>query len=172
MKELQGFEVPLSSLTDGIHRYHFAIEDTFFAGLTQDILSSGSFDVQLVLDKTSDVIVLHLQHEGFANVNCDRCLEAIKLPLKRDTRIIIKFVDEVRDDDEITYLVKGTERLDLAPFIFEAISLSLPLVKKYDCQSDPAAPCNPQVLKMLDEGESTEEPSPVWEELKKLNFKS
>ena len=77
-------------------------------------------------------------------------------------------------DDEVTYLIKGTEKLNLAPFIFEAISLSLPLVNRYDCGMDKSAPCNDKVLSIL-EGESQtekEDTSPVWDELKKLNLES
>ncbi len=173
MKELSRFELPLHSLADGYHHYEFHIDESFFRAVDQDLIERGTFDVGVDLDKRSDLMVLHIQHQGTLDTACDRCTELIELPIKGKGEIVIKFVSEFRMDDDVTYLLKGTEKLDLAPFIFEVISLSMPLVNRYDCESDPSAPCNNQVLKILrGHHESETSNSPVWDELKKLNLES
>jgi uncharacterized metal-binding protein YceD (DUF177 family) len=174
MKELSTFEIALSRIKDGVHQFYGHIDGTFFAELDQQLIDQAKFEVVVTMEKSTDLVVLEISHKGYLETDCDRCLEPIQLPLEGQERIIIKFVEETRMDDEVTYLIKGTEKLDLAPFIFEVVSLSIPLVKKYDCELDQNSPCNKQVLAILnqEEKEKVDEGSPIWDELKKLNIKS
>ena len=161
-------------MADGAYKYEFEIAEQFFKDLDQDIVSTGKFSVKIDLEKRSEVIVIDIEHRGHIDTACDRCSEQIELPVNDVGQIVIKFVEEMKMDDEVTYLMKGTEKLDLAPFIFEVISLSLPLVKRYDCERDKKAPCNMKVLEILQGNQRVqdEQISPIWDELKKLNLES
>jgi len=174
MKELGRFELALHSMVDEAYHFEYEIDGRFFDELRQELVQNGNFFVRVDLEKNAEIIVLDIQHDGKVSTACDRCLEEIDLPVNDKVQIIIKFVEEDRMDDEVTYLLKGTERLNLAPFIFEAISLSLPLVNRYDCERDEKAPCNDKVLSILEGREQAEreETSPVWDELKNLNLES
>ena len=172
MKELSRFEIPLHSLGNGTVHYEFEIGSPFFQALDQNLIEQGDFKVSVTVEKRSEIMILDVRHRGKIHAPCDRCAEPINLPIEDQGEIIIKFVDDIRMDDEVTYLVKGTEKLNLAPFIFEVISLSLPLVRRVDCENDQSAPCNERVLDILNMKEKQTSHSPVWDELKKLNLES
>jgi uncharacterized metal-binding protein YceD (DUF177 family) len=83
---------------------------------------------------------------------------------------VLKFVEEEQEDEEdVIYVIQDEDYYNLSPLINEGVTLSLPMIKVYDCQSDPNAPCNKEVLKYLKRGAS-EEVSPVWDQLKNLKL--
>jgi uncharacterized metal-binding protein YceD (DUF177 family) len=83
---------------------------------------------------------------------------------------VLKFVEEEQEDEEdVIYVVQDEDYYNLSPLINEGVTLSLPMIKVYDCLSDPKAPCNKEVLKYLNRGAS-EEVSPVWDQLKNLKL--
>ena len=77
------------------------------------------------------------------------------------------------EEDEIVYITDRLIKFNVAKYIYEYVSLCLPIVKVYDCENDDPMPCNETILDIL-EHEVKEEPAenqanPIWDELKKLN---
>ncbi len=171
MKALTKFELALPQLKEGLNRLAYEVDREFFTRLDQDLINEGSFEVAIGLEKRGELIMLNIEHCGHLVVNCDRCAEQIMMPNEGETQLMIKLVEIPRMDDEVTYIQKGTEVLDLSPFIFEAISLALPLVNTYACKEDPEAPCNQEVLKILEgKSELSNKDSLLGDKLKNLNL--
>ena len=171
MKELDTFNLPFQGLEVGIHHYHYLINGQFFQVFENSLIEEASIEVAVTLDKRYELSILTIKHEGIVVTDCDRCLEKINLPIQGDKDLMIKYVHEVKEDEEeIIYIFPDCEKLNIAPFIYEFVSLSLPMAKIYDCENNPNAPCNEEVLSYLNPEEDSEESNPVWEELKKLDF--
>jgi len=177
MDALRPFTIPLSGLYEGLHRYHFEVDDTFFACFDDSLIESGTFQVDMDLDKRHRLIVLDFRISGKEFTNCDRCLNPIRLPVSGEFRLYIKFGEgDEEEDDEVVFMPEGTVELDVSHFVYEFIGVSLPLVKIYECEDEDEPPCNFEVLARLNGGEesndtddSQEEDLGPWSELKKLN---
>ncbi len=170
MKELSRFQLPLTNLDLGSHEYRFDIDSAFFASRENPLIKEGQLEARATLEVGADVIVVKLQHEGYIATACDRCLEAIKLPVKGSGEILVKVVDVPKKEDEVVYLQRDHGVLDLAPMIDEVVSLTLPMVKTYDCHLEEVPPCNQEVLNRLRQTEETNEGSSAWDELKRLKL--
>lgn len=171
MKGLEAFVLPLSGLLDGTHNFFFKVDDGFFRHFEKSLITAGIFEVNLEFDKRPNLGILLFDFQGKVTVNCDRCLELIQIPVSGRNELLIKFGGVAGEEDEIIYLHWKTESLNVAKFIYEFITLAMPLVKKYDCELDSRAPCNEEVLKYLRLPDIDGDRDSVWRDLKKLNFK-
>lgn len=172
MKELSTFILSLKGIATGVSNYRFDLDDDFFNHFPNALIGPSEIPVEVSLDKRPSMIIVDVSHGGFMETDCDRCMERIQLPLQGSRQYIVKFVDQLQEDeDEVIFMERDAEQLNLAPIIYEAVTLSLPLVKVYDCESDPDAPCNYEVLDYLDSEEEDPKDIPtVWDDLKNLKL--
>lgn len=158
--------IPIQGLGIGLHEFDFKLDQQFFTQF-DDSLVKGDFDVHLVVDKQSTLLYMDVTFEGREQTECDRCLAAISLPVKGEAMMVVKFDENERIEGDVVFIHPGTPVFDVAPFMHEAISLALPIVKR--CED--TGPCDAKIAAYLSpEGESEEsEPvSDIWSELKKL----
>ncbi len=170
MKELDNYRISLKGLRPGINNFTFELGPTFFRLFEQQLIREAFVQVDLEVDRRSEMLVVNFSHQGYMITPCDRCLEAIKLPLRGKNRLLIKFeVVDSEEDAEVVFLKADSDFFNPARFIYEFVALSIPMVRTYDCTQDPEAPCNEEVLKHLKPQEEPKE-SPIWDELKKLKL--
>ncbi len=177
MDALKRFSIPLKGLNSGLHEFKFDLDASFFSQFEESPIIEGQFTVKLGLDKRPEMLVLDFDFSGTIPTNCDRCLEAIQLPVDGQHQMVVKYSDEERDqDEEIIYLPWETPELNVAPYVYENVILALPMIHTYDCQAQEPFPCNEEMLKILDgetdpkpveEDETDQDDNPIWSELKK-----
>jgi uncharacterized metal-binding protein YceD (DUF177 family) len=102
---------------------------------------------------------------------CDRCLEAFDLPIEDTQVLLVKFDEKEWEDAEVVYILKETPKLNVARYIYEFVSLAVPLTKTHD---EAGEECDPEMLKFLtkqDEDAPDEPPTsgPLWDALKGFN---
>ena len=165
------FELPLKNLDTGTYEYSFEVDDAFFEANKNGLIKKGAVVANATVEINPDLIIFTLDHQGFMETACDRCLEQIRLPISGHGQILVKIVDEPQREDEVVYLQRDSEKLDLAPLINEMITIALPIVKTYDCELEEVTPCNQEVLNRLGRSEETSDVSSSWEELKRLKLK-
>lgn len=171
MKVSDQFNLPLKTLKEGTSVIEYKLEGDFFQSFENELVGACEISEKVTLDKRSEVIIISFSHHGYMITDCDRCLEEIKLPVRGSKTFVLKFVEEPQEDEEdIIYLHQDQDRFDMSSLINEVVTLSLPMVKTYDCQNDAKAPCNPEVLKYLNRQDNSEDLSPVWDELKNLKL--
>lgn len=171
MKVSDQFNVPLKVLKEGTRLFEYKLEGEFFQSFENELVGVCEIHLKVTLDKRSEAIIVTFSHGGYIITDCDRCLEEIKLPVQGTKTFVLKFVEDSQEDEEdIVYVPYDADKFDLSSLINEVVTLSLPMVKTYDCQNDVKAPCNPEVLKYLNRQESSEDLSPVWAELKNLKL--
>ena len=111
---------------------------------------------------------LNFELTGTVTTTCDRCLDPLEIDIVTDNQIMVKFSDAASEaNDELIVLGQSAYQLDIAPLIYEFMTVQFPLRKVHE-EKD----CNQDVIDMLhteeEETEEDNETSNMWDELKKL----
>ncbi len=170
MDPLIEFNLPIHGLKSGLHRFDFQIGQSFFDRFENSLVQEGQFSVAIDLDRRPDMLTLLFHVKGTMHTACDRCLEMMDLPVSGAHQLLVKFGGDSREEDEILYLPAGTHELNIAPYIYEAISLSLPLIKAHGTGDAPGS-CDPDMLQYFGDepdDDSPDTPNPLWDALKGL----
>lgn len=162
------FIIPFTGLKNGEHLFEFELNDSFFKEYSFSEELSGKLDLDLTLDKKSNMIVLNFALKGVVNHPCDRCNDLMKLMIDSNNTLYVKFGDEdYQETDDIVILPENAFEIDISTYVAEFIALALPMKKAHE-----EGKCNPEILKTLSQYERTESQSeeidPRWEALKKL----
>lgn len=165
---LKQFVIEFSGLKTGIHEFEFEIVDLFFDQFSIEDVNGGDIHVGFSLNKKENMMELNFELTGTINTTCDRCLDPLEIDIVTDNQVMVKFSDAASEaNDELIVLGQEAYQLDIAPLIYEFITVQFPLRKVHE-EKD----CNQDVIDMLHtEVEDTEEnndTSNMWDELKKL----
>ena len=102
---------------------------------------------------------------------CDRSLDTFNYDLKTENEIVLKYGEEAKVvSDEIEIIPFNTQRINIANYAYEFISVSIPMKKLHPRFLDETA--DDQII--FSSNEVEEEKSdidPRWSELKKLKNK-
>ena len=148
MADAPPYDLPLEALRPGDHAFAYALDDAFFARYDSELVRGGDFDVALDVSRVGNQFTLGLHVAGSAAVTCDRCLGAFELPLDVRDEVVVKLDNgPAREEEEVIYLPFGTERLDVAKVIFDAVGLALPMRISHEVAG---LPCDPSVTRYLD----------------------
>ena len=149
------FEIPFVGLTAGEHEFEYRIEDQFFLDFGPQDFSNCQTKVKLHLDKHSGFMQLHFDIDGTIDTLCDRCGNPLSVQLWDEFNLIVKLVDDAdkmnseEEDPDIFYLDRNDNNLSIANWIYEFISLSVPL--QHICKLDEKgkSTCNQKVIDQL-----------------------
>ncbi len=174
MDALDHFNLPVSGLRNGLHEYNFSIENDFFAHFPESLVTEAAVAVKLSFDKHPDFYVMDFEFKGKVKTTCDRCLEEFNLPIEDSQSLMVKFDEKEEEDADVIYILKGTQQLNVARYIYEFINLAVPMVKTHE---DAGESCNPEMLKFLsqelpaaaDNDDEIADDGSVWDALKGLN---
>ena len=79
MKTTDIYVINLKSLCEGENLFTFTVDDSFFKERDLDTFLSCSFKVKVVVNKKGKILNSEIKISGNYTVNCDRCLEPVKL---------------------------------------------------------------------------------------------
>lgn len=168
--EFDSFVIAFEGLKLGEHDYHFLLDNEFFTSLDFSEIESGEVVVKSVLNKTERLMQLTMDFDGGITIPCDRCGDALKLPIDFNDELVIKFGENYDEDEGIVVLERDEVKWNIAHYLYESIVLSLPS-KRIHPDASGANACNKEALEILADkkGDSNENNvDPRWEALKKL----
>jgi uncharacterized protein len=174
MEDLKRFSLPIKGLKLGIHKFVFEIEDDFFKKFSSTTIRIGQFTVEVTLDKRISVCDLSIKFDGSVTAPCDRCLAVISLAIEGEESMVVKYASSEKEEEDVLYITQDTPELNVAKYIYEFISLAMPLSFVYDCEEDNPSPCNQDILNKLNkpldpEGfKNVEKKNSPWDILKDL----
>ena len=181
MNTLRPYDINIAGLQYKRHEYDFESDDAFFAALEQTIIEHGTVQTHLVLDKSETMIRLDFHIVGSVEQICDRSLDEYEQPVDTRQTMLLKFGDHNEElSDEIELIERNTQTINVARFIFEFLSLSLPMKRLHprfrdedDEESDEDSPgrlvYQSDASETDDDSEPTETIDPRWAALRKLN---
>lgn len=174
MEALIQYAIPVKGLRQGLHNFHFDIDDSFFSHFESSPIMKGSLELDLSFEKRTDMYLFEFSLKGSIKTECDRCLAPINLPVHSEEELLVKFtVENQEEEPDIVYVHPETQQFNVAPYVYEFIVLAVPMIKVYDCESEEQLPCNEDMLDYLEEAEDqTQEEAannPFREALKGFN---
>lgn len=170
MQVLKQFSLPIKGLKMGLHDYAYNIDKSFFSSFEDSPYADGNISAELNLEKKHDHLVFSVILDGSLMMDCDRCTDAIAFPIDSSFGILIKYDVEEREEEEVIYINPESSEFNCASLLYEAILLSLPLLKT--CDDVENKDCNPDVLDHFQskENDNSEEANPFSEALKNLKL--
>ena len=171
MKALRVFSIPIKGLGIGKHSFEYKLESDFFKNFEDSEIKSGSYSIQVELDKQIRMMEFNFFIQGYFEANCDRCLEEIKIPTKSNDRLLVKLEAETEEEsEEVIYIDDNEQDFNLAPFIYEFIHLSKPLKNVIDCEENDFEHCDQNVLDKMEFEEERNDNDPMWDQLKNIEL--
>ena len=172
---MNGYKIKLGSITNGKNSFSFEIKDQFFEAFTLSDVESAEIIATAFLDKDGDKLALTLTIDGTINkLLCDICTEEISINIVAETNVVIKTTDEsLTSTDEIFYIKKSENSIDLQQLIFELIILNLPKKNQHPLNDKGEVTCNEEMVNLIAKYTvKQEKPSdPRWDALKDLKIK-
>jgi DUF177 domain-containing protein len=176
MKHNREFEIAWQGLKPGPHTYIYDIDDRFM----QERVVDESFEnwdarITLVFDKHESFFMLHFDVDGNVTVPCDRCGDEFKLRLWDEFDLVVKLMgddaEKIEDEDDVVFIPRSETVIDISNWLYEFLTLSIPLQHIHPDKEDGTSGCNPQALNLLDKlSETVEEPAvnPLWKGLENI----
>lgn len=128
MNALRPYDIHIVGLDNRRYEYDFESDDAFFAALDQTLIVHGTVQTHLILDKSETMIRLDFHIVGSVEQICDRSLDEYEQPVDTRQTMLLKFGDHNEElSDEIELIERNTATVSVARFIFEFLSLSLPM---------------------------------------------
>lgn len=166
--------IPFSGLSQGEHHFSFEIGNKFFEQIENSLIKKGNAQVEVQFIKMSAMLQLHMSFTGNAQIECDRCLGEVFVPIEGTDELIVKMGgEEITDSSNIITIGAKEAELNITLFVYEMIALNLPF-RKIPCEilNDDTV-CDNEMLEKLaqlkiDEQPTSNETNPLWAELNKL----
>ena len=181
MSKRRAFEIAFVGLKPGIHEFVYEIDDQFFAENGEKDFTNCTATIKLQLDKKTSFMLLKFEIGGKADVICDRCNNTLAVDLWDEFNMVVKMVDnpdqmnEQEDDPDIFYISRTESHLHLNDWIYEFVSLSIPMQKACSEEEFGGPKCNKEVLEKLKELEANEKgdnATAIWKGLEKFKKKA
>lgn len=142
--------ISLAALKNGEHSFLFTIDGELFRENHYDDIHEADLRVVVTFNKNSSIIMFHFNIEGTLNVTCDRCGDDFNMSTKLERQLIVKSEGrEHQEEDEMITLTNAEKDVDIAPFVYQYVVLSLPMQKIHPINKDGKRACNEEVLKKL-----------------------
>lgn len=181
MSRRRAFEIAFVGLKPGIHEFVYEIDDKFFAENEVTDFTNCYAKIKLQLDKKSSFMLLKFEIGGKADVICDRCNNTLAVDLWDEFNMVVKMVDnpeemnEQEDDPDIYFISRTESHLNLNDWIYEFVSLSIPMQKMCTEEEFGGPKCNKEVLeklKALEANKKGDNANAIWKGLEKFKKKA
>jgi len=167
VKPEREFVIPFVGLKTGVHEFEHRLTPKFFEVFGNSEIEQCEFDVRIVLDKQPLYIGIQLSVKGAFETLCDHCGDLMQLPIETQAKLVVKFGSATStDNDEVWVLGPQEHELHLAHFVYESVTLAIPLRHVHVTESD----CNAEALSKINRYRVEEESSATWAALKNLNL--
>ena len=170
MKNSSAYKIAYVGLKQGAHKFCYFIEDKFFDNFSTPDFNNSAIEVEVNLEKQNNLFLMNFVINGFIETSCDRCGEPFKLRLWEEFKFVVKVVDDENieiknnEDPDIAYISKTSSMMDLSPWIYEFILLSIPYQRLHPNDENENSTCNPEILKLLNQNIETPNTA-LWDAL-------
>lgn len=166
------YSVNIVGLSNKEHHFFYEFGSEFFRKYGTDLLAEGTFRADVLLNKHETFIEVEFKIKGIARLTCDRSLEPFDYPIETENKIVFKYGEEYQEmTDEIVVIPRDTASLELGQYIYEFISLAVPLKKLHPRFQDENDDVEGKIVyssEASDKKKDEEEIDPRWNILKKL----
>lgn len=184
------FKLQLKSMPEGVERFDYHLDKTFFMNMENADVREADLDVKLTVVNRGGIYNLDFAITGSVTLLCDRCLDDLVLPIDAPYHIAVKYGDCYNDEsDELLEIPESDNFLNVAYMVYDTVALVIPIkhvhplgkcnramsaiLKKHRAHSidDDEEALDDEFFDEVDDmGSASESPTDSrWDELKKLN---
>lgn len=169
---MDDFIIKLGSVSSNKSSFFFKIKDTFFEDFVFFEFKNVDINVNVTLFNDLNKISLKLLLEGKINdVPCDLCNQHLSIDINCSTKLIIKKTQRnLSSTEEIIYLQKNENSINLKQIIFELIVVNIPAKREHPVDKNGNSTCDKGMIELLNKympGKSKLS-DPRWDALKNL----
>lgn len=170
MTFLDKYNIQFGILIRGENLFKFNIDEEFFDHFDFNDINSSNLNVILNIEKSSNLLIFRFSINGFVNVPCDRCLDDFDFNIDTENELFVKFTESEYEEqsDNLILIPKHENEINVAQFIYEFISLSLPIQKVHPLDEKGQSTCNKEMLERINNFKTENNNVSVWNELNKL----
>ena len=149
------FDIAFVGLKPGLNEFIFDVDDKFFSAYSGADFTNCHAKIKLILEKNTSFLMLKFEVGGVVDVVCDRCGNTLAMDLWDEFKMVVKLVDNpeqmnaTEDDPDIYYISRTESYLHVADWIYEFVSLSIPMQRMCGEDEIGGPQCNKEVLDML-----------------------
>jgi Predicted metal-binding, possibly nucleic acid-binding protein len=173
------FDIAFVGLKPGLHEFTYEVDDKFFSSYSGADFTNCKAKIKLSLEKNTSFLMARFEIGGVVDVVCDRCGNPLAMDLWDEFNMVIKLVDNpdemnaTEEDPDIYYISRTESHLHVADWIYEFVSLSIPMQRMCREEEIGGPQCNKEVLAMLKKMESgkIENNNPLLKGLEKFKNK-
>ena len=160
MANRRAFEIAFVGLKPGVHEFNYELNNQFFIDKGAVDYTNATANVKLTLEKNTGFMLLKFEIGGKADVNCDRCGNPLKMDLWDEFKMLVKLVDnpeemnEQEEDPDVFYLSRTESHLEVSNWLYEFVTLSIPMQRMCSPEEMGGPQCNNEVLQKLKEMEA------------------
>ncbi len=169
---MNNFRLKLGKISNESNSFSFRVKDKFFEKFTYEDIKYVDINAKAFLKKENENFSLKLIIDGCINkLACDICADEMSLKISGETKVIIKKTnEEINSTDEIFYIKKNENTIDLTQLIFELIVVNVPKKRKHPLDEHGNSTCNQNMVNLISKYTKKQSISsdPRWNKLKKL----
>ena len=145
------FIITLGEITSGKNYFSFNIKDQFFEDFNFSDIKHAEISANARITKSGENLTLSLVVNGKINqLACDVCAEELSVKVSGETNIIIKTTEQEKESpDEIFYIKKNGNKIDLKQLIFELIVLNAPKKQQHPLDENGNNTCNQEMINLV-----------------------
>ena len=163
------FDIDIFKLVDGKHSFEFGIDSSFFSLFEDSVIENGVGTVKVDLDRSPSLINLTFNLKGEIELVCDRSLDRFMNPYDKEYTLRVKYGDHWEElSDELLMIPANTQKIDVGQFVYEFITLTIPMKKLHPRFQDSADEDYVFTTSEAEEESSDSSTDPRWNELKKI----
>jgi len=142
MDVFREYDIEFIKLKEGGHQFEYHLTDAFFKAFNSSLSTQG-VKVDVLFTKSVSMFTLDFKIEGLVEVDCDRCLTRIVIPIHNEQKVVVKQTEQLLEsEDDLVYISSHDYKLNIAQHIFDFVNVSIPI--KNTC-SDVGLICDPAV---------------------------
>ena len=147
------FIIPLNGLTTGKYQYDWKVGKEFFDGFENSEILDAELVASVTVEKSGRYLGIDCQVEGGVFVECDRCLEELRMPIDVEILLSVKYGEEESSDEhhegerEVIFVPETDAQFDMSQIIYDYVCLALPIQRVHE-----DGECNPDAVKHLGAG--------------------
>lgn len=149
------FEIAFVGLKPGVHEFNYELDSEFFKEKAAENVDEIVASVKMTLDKNNGFMILKFMVGGNAEVNCDRCGNALKVDLWDEFNMVVKLTEDPQkandeeEDADVFYIAKSESHIEVSDWLYEFVMLSIPMQHTCGNDANGKSLCNEEVLKKL-----------------------
>jgi uncharacterized metal-binding protein YceD (DUF177 family) len=169
--DLTEFDIKFVGLSVGKHDFQFKIDANFISKFQDALIEQLDILLNFTLNKQSEsLFLLEFAFSGYINLECDRCLQEFQYPVEQINKMILKIENGKENmDDDIIFVSSNEIKVNIAEYVYEFVSLLIPMKKTCELIS---RQCDDEMIQVIKNysvrSESENNTDNHWNILRKL----